>query len=155
MITTPDGINLYTEEDYNTVSNQQFNVGVEYGKNATSNNLRERALEWFKSEAESSMTKEDALSIFNGLADALGWETVNSITSVYRVTISFQGACVGEFDLEAEDEDSAIEDVRDNLELVEAELSLSLSYNSDSSHETVDMSYDFDMDDLRFSAEEL
>ena len=56
---------------------------------ATSNRIamkemRDRAIEWFKSEVRGgSMIDEDALGIYNGLADALGWDTVDSLSLIH------------------------------------------------------------------------
>ena len=97
--------------------------------------LEYKALDWFKSEARSgSMAKEDALSIFNGLADALGWDTVTSIGSTYTVTVSINDLEVGTFDnVEADDEDDAVAQVLENLD---AELSMEVSFGDQTISET-------------------
>ena len=100
----------------------------------TSDDLRDRAIAWFKAEANNTMTKEDALSIFNGLAEALNWDTVTSIGSTYTVTVSINDLEVGTFDnVEADDEDDAVAQVLENLD---AELSMEVSYGNQTITET-------------------
>lgn len=155
MITTPDGVNLFTQEDYDNATTQQFHAGVEFSKRSISESLRDKAIEWFKAEAESTMSKEDALNIFNGLAEALGWDTIESIATKFTVLVNYLGNTVAEFSgVEADSDDEAIEKVMSGLEVVDAELSLRLSYDNDTCYEQVDISYDFDTDDLEYSAEE-
>ena len=154
MIVTPDGIALYTQEDYDTTSNTHFQEGIRTGRLSESASLRDKAIEFFKSEAESTMTKEDALDFFNALASALGWDTVDNLTKTWTVKVEYLNTTIGEFSgIEADDEDSAIEEVQGNLLLESAELELSVSYNGDTAYESVDMSYHFDTSDLEFSAE--
>ena len=156
MITTPDGISLYSEEEYQSVATQQFNVGVEYATNGVTNRLRNSAIEWFKSEVRSgSMIKEDAEGIFNGLAEALGWDTVTSLSTLYVVTVDYNGNTIAEFSgVEADDEDDAVNKVEGDLEVDDVEISFILSYNGDSCRESVNMTYEFDSSELEFSAVE-
>ena len=109
--------------------------------------LEYKALDWFKSEARSgSMSKEDALGIYNGLADALGWDTVDSIASTYSVTVYVDGDEVGTFDeVEADDEDSACAEVIENVE-IEATMFIRLNYNGSHREDEREVSvYDLDI----------
>jgi len=149
VFTTPDGVALYTEEDMAEARNTattQFNVGAEYGVRSTTNDLRTKAINWFRGEVRSgSMTQEDALGIYNGLAEALGWATLDSITSKYTVVVSFNGNIVAEFeDVEADDSDSAEDEVRGNMEVEDVEISFIISYNNQTARESANMTWDFD-----------
>lgn len=129
---------FFTQEEMDAKVSEAVTDGVQALHRATvktSNDLRTRAYEWFKSEARSgTMTKEDALSIFNGLADALGWDTVDSIASTYLVTVSINDLEVGTFDgVEADDEDEAVSEVLENLD---AEAEFTVSYGNQTITET-------------------
>ena len=150
---------FYTEQELNNsviealeIQNRAFNIERQTDKR----DMQARAIEWFKSEVRGgSMTDEDALGIYNGLADALGWDTVDSLTTTYRVTVTYKGDEIGEFDVEADDEDSAIEDVRDNLS-IEASMDITVEYGGNrSGNSTVDIDAWDISDDLDFEVEEL
>lgn len=149
MFTTPDGVALYTEEDMKSAvetQRTQFVAGTEYGVRATTNDLRTKAINWFRGEVRNgSMTQEDALGIYNGLAEALGWDTLDSITTKYTVVVSFNGNIVAEFeDVEADDSDSAEDEVRGNMEVEDVEISFILSYNGNTARESANVTWDFD-----------
>jgi hypothetical protein len=159
MFTTTEGQTLYTQEEVDALNNrinEQYQVGVDHATNAITNKLRTKAIEWFKAEVRGgSMIKEDALGIYNGLADALGWELVDNLSTLYTVTVSFSGTTIGEFsDIEADDEDSAIQEVSDNLEVEDAEISFVISYNGNTCRESANVTWDFDDTELQFDAEE-
>ena len=150
---------FYTEQELNNsviealeIQNRAFNIERQTDKR----DMQTRAIEWFKSEVRGgSMIDEDALGIYNGLADALGWDTVDSLTTTYRVTVTYKGDEIGEFDVEADDEDSAIEDVRDNLS-IEASMDITVEYGGNrSGNSTVDIDAWDISDDLDFEVEEL
>ena len=158
MFTTPDGIALYTEEDMTEAretQRTQFIAGSEYGVRATTNDLRTKAINWFRSEVrEGNMTQEDALGIYNGLAEALGWETVDSITTKFTVVVSYNGMDIGEFeDIEADDSDSAEDEVRSEMNVDDVDVSFTLSYGNQSCDGSVNMTYEWS-DDFEFSATE-
>lgn len=159
MFTNTEGQTLYTQEEVDALNvriNEQYQVGVDHATNAISNKLRTQAIDWFKSEVRGgSMVKEDAEGIFNGLADALGWALVDSLSTLYTVTVDYKGTTIGEFsDIEADDEDSATQEVADNLEIEDAEISFILSYNGNTCRESANVTWDFDDTDLEFNAEE-
>ena len=158
IITTPDGVSLYTEEDMAEARNTQrtqFIAGTEYGANAKSGSLRADAIEWFKGEVRSgTMSKDDAEGIFNGLAYALGWREA-TLTTLYTVTVDYEGETIAEFsDIEADDEDSAVEEVESNFEMEDVEVSFTISYNGDTQTNSVNNTYQFDSSDLTFTATE-
>jgi hypothetical protein len=151
MITTPDGVALYSDEDVRA----QFIAGTEYGVRATTNDLQDKAIKWFRNEVrEGNMTQDDATGIYNGLAEALGWATVDSLNILFTVVVSYNGMTIAEIeDIEAEDADSAEDEVRNNLEVEDVEVTFSVSYNGTSHNETVNTTYEFD-DEFEYQATE-
>jgi hypothetical protein len=157
---TPDGVNLYTEEDVqalrterDTTAQQQYEAGSAYATRSTSNRLRANAIDWFKNEvAEGTMSKEDAEGIFNGLANAIGWEEA-TISTLWTVTVEFMGNTIAEFnDIEADDADEAESEVSSNLSVDDVKVTIRVSYGSEERKETVNTTYHFDQDDLEFNA---
>ena len=169
MFTTPDGVTLYTEEDMegtartlqavqaqaDETARTQFNVGAEFGVRSTTNDLQDKAINWFRSEVrDGSMAQDDALGIYNGLAEALGWKTVDSITVLFTVTVSYNGTPIAEIeDVEADDSDSAEDEVRGELQVEDVEVSFTVSYGDKSYNESVNTTYEFD-DEFEYDATE-
>jgi hypothetical protein len=158
VFNTPDGVTLYTQEDIdslNTRINEQFKAGVDYATRAVTNSLQDKAINWFRSEVRNgSMAQDDALGIYNGLAEALGWDTLDSLTIKYTVSVMFQGNTVAEFeDVEAEDSSSAEDEVRGNLEVEDVEINFVLSYNGNTARESANITWDFD-EEFEFEAVE-
>jgi hypothetical protein len=158
MFLTPDGVTLYTEQDMaeaRETQRTQFNVGAEFGVRSTTNDLQDKAIKWFRNEVrEGNMVHDDALGIYNGLAEALGWDTVDSLNMVFTVVVSYNGMTIAEIeDIEAEDADSAEDEVRNNLEVEDVEVTFSVSYNGTSHNETVNTTYEFD-DEFEYQATE-
>jgi hypothetical protein len=156
MITTPDGVVIYSEEDLQSARSTEYAAGYERGKGTMHKTIGKEVLAWFKAEvANDDMNVELALNTYNKLAEAIGWETVDSLTTKYTVCVNYNDMTIGQFeDVEAEDEDSAIEEVRDNLEVDDVELSITLSYNGQQHRDSVNMTYEFDSDELEFEATE-
>jgi hypothetical protein len=159
MITTPDGVVIYTEQDMQElraelthVANQKY----EDGKGNMHRILRGEALDWFKGEVRSgTMSKDDAVGIFNGLAGALGWTEVESIATLFTVTVDYNGETIAEFsDIEADDEDSAVEEVEGNLEVEDVEISFQIAYNGLTRSGTTNYTYEFDSGEFEFTATE-
>lgn len=162
MFTTPDGVALYTQEDVDTLkseaqttANTQFNVGAEYGVRSTTNSLQSKAINHFRSEVRNgSIDKDVALDIYNGLAEALGWNTVDSITPLFTVVVSYNGNTIAEIeDIEADDTDSAEAEVRYNLEVTDVEVTFEVTYGDHTYNETVNTTYEFD-DEFEYQAVE-
>jgi hypothetical protein len=149
MFLTPDGVTLYTEEDMSEAretQRTQFNVGAEFGVRTTTNDLQDKAIKWFRNEVrEGNMAQDDATGIYNGLAEALGWATVDSITAMFTVVVSYNGMTIAEIeDIEAEDADSAEDEVRGELNVDDVEVTFNVSYGNNSYSETVNTTYEFD-----------
>lgn len=155
---TPDGVTLYTEADMTEAretQRTQFNVGFDMGANATKGDLRTKALDWFKSEVRAgTMAKDDAEGIFNGLAEALGWDK-GSITNLYSVVVMYEGSTIGEFtDVEADSASEAEDLVSADMNVDDVEINFQVSYKGETCNETVNMTYEFDTDELSFEATE-
>lgn len=157
MITTPDGVALYTEEDVQALFNQNAQ-NYEDGKGFMHKQLRKEAIEYFKSVVKDGLypaiySKDEAENIFNGLADALGWERT-TLTTLFTVCVDFNGMTIAEFaDVEADDEDGAIEEVRSNLSIDSVETHFDLSYNNDTQSNSVNVTYYFE-EDFEYTAVE-
>ena len=156
MFTTPDGVALYTQEDIdalNTKVNEQFKAGSDYASRSINNSLQDKAIKWFRSEVlEGNMAKDDATGIYNGLAEALGWATVDSITPLFTVVVSYNGNTIAEIeDIEADDSDSAESEVRYNLEVTDVEVTFQVTYGDHTYDETVNTTYEFD-DEFEYQA---
>jgi hypothetical protein len=149
MITTPDGVALYSEEDVRS----QFIAGTEYGVRATKNDLQAKAIKYFYEEVrEGTICQEDALGIYNGLAEALGWAPLDSFTTKFTVVVSYNGMDIGEFnDVEADSASDAEEEVRLNMNVDDVEVRFTLAYGEKSGDGSVNMTYDWD-DDFEFNA---
>jgi hypothetical protein len=159
MITTPDGVVIYTEQDIQELRAElthAANQKYEDGKGTMHRRLRGEALDFFKYEVrEGNMSKDDAVGIFNGLAGALGWAEVQTIATLFTVTVDYEGETIAEFsDIEADDEDSAVDEVSNNFELEDVEVAFTLSYNGDVNSNAVNITYQFDSSDLTFTATE-
>ena len=105
-----------------------------------------------------SLDEEDATTIFNAVATNLrqDWDEPNW-TKTWTVTVSYGGTDLLTIpDVEAEDEDEAIEEVKQNLDFTPAELKGEVSYQGDYSNVTIySPSVDFDIEELLdFSAEQ-
>lgn len=161
MITTPDGVALYTQEDVDSIKNgiselltQRYEAGYKMGMDTKSARLRNTAIEHFREIYSGAMDKDEVLEAFNALAGALGWDTVDSLAMKWTVSVDYNGSTIGEFTVEADDEDSAISELQDNLEISDVEISFVLNYNGDECSESINTTYDFDSSDLDFTAYE-
>lgn len=159
MLQTPDGVTIYTQEDmdnmratHNAELAAKFEMGKTYGATNAYSTLQSKVIAFFKQEAESTMDKDDALEFYNSLAGFVGLETITSLASHYTVVVTWDdGTILGEFsEIEAYDEDGAIEEVRSNLE-IEVDLNVSVSYNYDTITSTIN-TYDNYEDRLEFEA---
>lgn len=162
IITTPDGVNLYTEDDVrelrlerDTTAQQQYKAGSDYAARTTSNRLRSDAIDWFKGEVRNgSMAKEDAEGIFNGMADAIGWDEVESLNTLFTVVVSYNGTIIAEFeDIEADNAGDAESMVENDMQVEDVETSFTVEYNGDTHSNTVNMTYEF-QDEFEYNATE-
>jgi hypothetical protein len=156
MITTPDGVAIYSQDEVDVLHkriNEQYTLGITHGKTATSNELQDKAINHFRSEVrEGNLSSDTALEIYNSLAEALGWNTVDSLAILFTVMVSYNGNTIAEIEnIEAEDCDSAEAEVRYNLEVEDVDVSFTIAYNGTSYNDTVNTTYEFD-DEFEYQA---
>lgn len=97
--------------------------------------------------------EESLVSIYNTIAKAVGWDTIEAFTKLYTVTVYYKGDEVGLFqDVEADDEDSACNLVLEDMD-VEASMNIRVSYGNNREEVDVDIDSWEVSDD--FSAEAL
>ena len=102
--------------------------------------------------ADSTISTDDAVTVYNAIADRLGWDVIESLTRKFTVSVSYNGYELGEFsDIEADDEDSACSEVLENMD-VEASINFNISYNYNDISGSVDID-SWDLDSDNFSAE--
>lgn len=148
---------FYTQEEVDAKVSEAVTDGVQalHRANArVSSDLRDKAIAWFKNEVrEGNMIKEDALGIFNGLAGALGWNTVDSLTSTYSVTVMYDGTEIALFqEVEADDEDDACNKVLEDMNIESVTISFDIFYGGSNESGEVEIS-SWDLDNDRFTAE--
>lgn len=167
MITQSDGTLLYTQEEYDTmVSNHNAEVAkltneIWVGSCQISllqnddNAKRDKVIEVFRNEIQyGTMDNDSALELCNSILSALGWQTTDSITRLFTVSVTYYDTIIAEFDdVEATDEETACQMVSDDMHLGDAEITFDISYNGQTCNETavVDVSYY----DFEFSATEI
>jgi hypothetical protein len=96
---------------------------------------------------------ESMVSIYNTIAEAVGWDTIDAFTKNYTVTVMYQGNEVAMFqDVEAEDEDNACDTVLENMNIDSCTISLSISYGNRTEDAEVEVS-SWDLDTDEFTAE--
>lgn len=156
-----EGKTLFTTEEVEAIKASHSQVVADAEASTairTSDRLNQLALEWFKSEVRSgSMMKEDAEGIYNGLAEALGWATVNSLSTLYTVEVSYKGNYIAEFsDIEADDEESACDKVREDISISDINISFDVEYdNNTTTAEATLSSWEFDpSEDFEYEATE-
>ena len=148
MITTPDGVAIYSQEEINA----KYQEGMEDGRNYTvrSMNLktREAIIEVMREEADNTMTNEDATELANKLLSRLDLDTVDTLVRKFTVSVTvFGNEIIVLEDVEAEDENAA-------CNLIEYELSfsdISASFTISTNEATEDGSFnnwDYDLEDI-------
>ena len=159
---------FYTEEEVITKINnsvQQALAGTlsaEYCDNAVQRardnltiRVSENTLQAIKESVDDyTIDRDTAVTLYNRIADYNEWSNIRSIARKFTVEVVYNGSSVGEFTVEADDEDAAKEEVSENLELTDSTISLSLSYGD----QTIDGEVYVDTwtiaDDLEFNVEE-
>jgi hypothetical protein len=158
MITTPDGVALYTKDEMealNTKVNEQFKAGLDYGTRIINNDLRGKVIKFFQEQVSmGEMDTDEATRVFNGLAEALRWATVTRVVNFFTVTVSYNGTIIAEFeDVEADDASSAEDEVSSNMEVEDVEVNFALAYNGHTIRGEANMTYDWS-DDFEYEANE-
>lgn len=100
---------------------------------------------------DDTLDKDTAVVIHNAIADAIGYDNVDSITTLYNVTVMFNGNEVGTFyNVEADDSDEAENVVLADMS-VSATMDIQIEYNGENVDNTIEVdSWDINDD---FTAE--
>jgi len=162
VFNTPDGVAVYTQEDIDalnaqasTTARDQFEAGTQYGIRCTKNDLNTKALAYFREVAQGALDADELVETYNGLANALGWDTVTSLGLKFTVEVIYNGSTIATFeDVEADDASSAEDEVQSNLEIEDVEINFTINYNGDTQTETANVTYEFDSYELSFQATE-
>lgn len=154
-----NGETVYTQEELQTevvaTRHNQHEKTVGQIATITLDVLRDKVI-------NESLNEEQALDVYNSIANKVGssnWDTIESIVQLWTVTVTYNYQTVLEVtDIKADSEDDAIAEVRDNLSIVNPNLTFSVEYDGEagSANDSYDMEYDEDdiFSDLEFSAEE-
>ena len=109
--------NLYTQEALYQFRDRGIKTSEESVKSNIQTVLR----------ATDLVDRETAVALYNEIADYYGWDHMVA-TNTYEVEVTYGDTVIGTFSVEAEDDDTAIEEVQTNME-AEGTMTLSLSYN--------------------------
>lgn len=139
------------------LAQQYANQQVENTKRWLTNDFADWTLETVRElSQDGTLTQDEALAVFNTLADKAGFDKRDRITSEYVVSLTILGNHVGDWTVEADDEDAAIETVRENLSY-EATLSVEAEFEGSYENAEIDVasSWHFDLTDyMEFEANE-
>jgi hypothetical protein len=75
-----------------------------------------------------TIDRDTAVALYNRIADYNEWTNITNFTRKFIVEVVYNGSSVGEFTVEADNEEAAEAEVSENLEITDATMSLSLSY---------------------------
>ena len=104
--------------------------------------------------SEGTLTHYEALETYNTIADHNGWANIESISITYTVEVCYHGDVVlTVYGVEANDDDSACNQVLENLEVDNTRLKFEVSYGEYSDQAEVYV-YEFDTDALSAVASE-
>lgn len=158
-MTEIQGVLFYTQEDVDTKVSEletASNMRVVRELAMLNDKISDGIVSVLKGEVvEGNMTLEYANELYDKFCDNVGLVR-KEITNTYEVTVYYEGNEVGTFSgVEARDEDSACEEVENNLDVDGITLTFQFSYNGDTNYAEIERSaYDFDTSDFSFEANE-
>ena len=151
---------FYTEDEVTAKVNEAVHKHSIEALDALERN-RESAIQWSLTKVQENILtvlratelvdRETAIALYNEIADFYGWDHATVLTQ-YEVEVIYDDTTVGSFTVEAEDEDAAIEVVRDNME-AEATMTVSVSYDDQTCEGEIYVSQ-WDLNDFAFNAQE-
>ena len=157
---------FYTEEEFNlAVTNASAHIIdqerldlarlIERAKDNLNLTIAENTLGAIKANvADYTISRETGVEVYNSIAVANGWAEIKGLNSLFTVEVTYKGNPIGEFeDVEAEDGDSAAQEVADNVE-IEAEMTINLNYNGNRSYGSTQVDEWDISDDIHYSATE-
>ena len=95
------------------------------------------------------ISRDTALAIYNQIATKCGKPNLDTVGAIYQVEVNWNDGTtlmVVE-EVEAEDEDEAVDLVRDGIQIDDVSVSLSVSYGANSGSETI-YGLDWELDSL-------
>ena len=138
-----------------TLSAEFCDKAVQRAKDNLTLVLSDNTLQAIKESVDDyTIDRDTAVTLYNRIADYNEWSNIKSIARKFTVEVVYNGSSVGEFTVEADNEEAAEAEVSENLEITDATMSLSLSYGD----QAVDGEAYVDgwniADDLTFNVEE-
>lgn len=110
-----------------TVAQAQFKAGLDYGMNIAKNKARDSIIEVFRDQVRNNNAEHsEAQELLDTILSACGMDEA-TISIEYIVEITYMDTSVAEFRVEAEDEDSAIEKVQEEIEVDNLYLNFTVS----------------------------
>jgi hypothetical protein len=104
--------------------------------------------------SEGTLTHYEALETYNTIADHNGWANIESISTTFTVEVCYNGDVVlTVYGVQADDDDSACNQVLENLEVDNTRLKFEVSYGDYADQAEVYV-YEFDTDALSAVASE-
>jgi hypothetical protein len=138
-----------------TLSAEYCDNAVQRGKDNLTQRLMENTHHAIKESVDDyTIDRDTAVTLYNRIADYNEWTNIRSFARKFTVEVVYNGSSVGEFTVEADNEEAAQAEVSENLELTDSTISLSLSYGDQTCEGEVYVDTWTIADDLEFNVEE-
>lgn len=146
MITTPDGVNIYTDSDVQEKVAEAKTIATDLANKYTSNRIANVVETTFKSEVrEGNMEEDYAVGLYNNLASQLDWSTIDNLSVKYTATVNFLGDELFTInDIEADDEESAKQSVWDDFNISNVRISFDVESQGEAGYFKGDIYGDLD-----------
>jgi hypothetical protein len=147
MITTPDGVNIYTDQDVQEKVAEAKTIATDSANKYTNLRIAGVVETTFKSEVrEGNMEEDYAVGLYNNLASQLDWSTIDNLSVKYTATVyAFDDELFTINDIEADDEQSAEQSIWDDLNISNVRLSFDVEANGEGGYFKGDV---YDLDDF-------
>lgn len=154
MTTEVQGVLFYTQEDIDAkVAELKFDNQRELA--LLTDNISNGIVDTLKGEVrEGNMEKDYANALYREFCNNVGL-VLKEINNAYSVTVSYEGTELAVFtDIEADSDDDAIEFVKDNMDISDIEVTLTLEFEGSTQYGSVSLSpYELELD-FDYEAEE-
>lgn len=125
---------------------------IEWQKRRLRREVQEHALDAVRGMRD-EVDEESLVSIYNTIAEACGWDTIETLTKMYSVSVCYMGHEIAIFtDVEAESDDEACDKVLEDMDIDDVTISFDISYGNNSESGEVSLS-SWDIDTDQFTAE--
>ena len=147
MITTPDGVNIYTDQDVQEKVAEAKTTATDSANRYTNLRIAGVVETTFKSEVrEGNMEEDYAVGLYNNLASQLDWSTIDNLSVKYTAVVNFLGDELFTInDIEADDEQSAEQSIWDDLNISNVRLSFDIEASGEGGYFRGDV---YDLDDF-------